>query len=180
MLFQSTLPAWGATQIYGCAESSRIISIHAPRMGSDNSYGNPLLHVLNFNPRSPHGERRIAVRFLRLLHRFQSTLPAWGATAKATSPVGGKSYFNPRSPHGERLARRFATMGVNAISIHAPRMGSDYHSPRIVSTRFVFQSTLPAWGATAMARCRSSSCRYFNPRSPHGERQDQWIYVFDT
>ena len=34
----------------------------------------------------------------------------------------------------------------------------------------VFQSTLPARGATAPAGCSGGSGWYFNPRSPHGER----------
>ena len=79
-VFQSTLPAWGATP--------------APRIAPPN--------LLNFNPRSPHGERRqdYPVAFLHQL--FQSTLPAWGATDP------------PR--YSGRCKR---------ISIHAPRMGSD-------------------------------------------------------
>ena len=58
-IFQSTLPAWGATSLPSLFLSTRLISIHAPRMGSD------IKHVYrcqrreeNFNPRSPHGERR--------------------------------------------------------------------------------------------------------------------------
>ena len=78
------------------------------------------------------------------------------------------------------------------ISIHAPRMGSDYTSDQIVHCKFLFQSTLPGWGATERARptCRVSlisihaprmgsdvarhvhrgTGRNFNPRSPDGER----------
>ena len=55
------------------------------------------------------------------------------------------------------------------ISIHAPRTGSDravLSQNRVCS---VFQSTLPARGATK-AGGRTCATRYFNPRSPHGER----------
>ena len=60
MIFQSTLPVWGATQYV-----SRYI-----------------LSIKDFNPRSPCGERpqRVIRRGKRIL--FQSTLPVWGATAK--------------------------------------------------------------------------------------------------
>ena len=59
------------------------ISIHAPRTGSDHS-GQPVRRSpQNFNPRSPHGERREGRR-------------------KALRPP---LHFNPRSPHGERLDR---------------------------------------------------------------------------
>lgn len=41
-----------------------------------------------------------------------------------------------------------ATVKLN-ISIHAPRMGSDATEIAQARTRFLFQSTLPGWGATA-------------------------------
>ena len=77
--FQSTLPARGATRGRHRGQPPLGISIHAPRTGSDT-----LADVLDdertdFNPRSPHGERR-GTRLCR---------PAW-------------ENFNPRSPHGER------------------------------------------------------------------------------
>ena len=56
--FQSTLPVWGATQLAGNADAILGISIHAPRVGSDQYRGTRV---------EPNGE-------------FQSTLPVWGAT----------------------------------------------------------------------------------------------------
>ena len=38
MLFQSTLPVWGATGTYRGVKQAYIISIHAPRVGSDLGY----------------------------------------------------------------------------------------------------------------------------------------------
>ena len=35
--FQSTLPAWGATSTFGASSGGSYISIHAPRMGSDST-----------------------------------------------------------------------------------------------------------------------------------------------
>ena len=102
-----------------------LISIHAPRVGSDAA----------------------AAIFVYYVQRFQSTLPVWGATLaqvrfkpmmiisihaprvgsdkSVTYLVTLANYFNPRSPCGERL-----------ISSSQPSGGS------------VFQSTLPVWGAT--------------------------------
>ena len=79
----------------------------------------------DFNPRSPHGERRPAEWRTPMIYKFQSTLPARGATEmklpnssadlfQSTLPARGATcrdcrgkrrggYFNPRSPHGERL-----------------------------------------------------------------------------
>ncbi len=123
--FQSTLPARGAT-LRRCRERNlSLISIHAPRTGSDE-YRQALSQTQhNFNPRSPHGERRNAIRCTRYGKKFQSTLPARGATRsclqilltkrfQSTLPARGatRSFlpseckildFNPRSPHGERL-----------------------------------------------------------------------------
>ena len=64
--FQSTLPARGATDQHEILHRLRLISIHAPRTGSDwmdNDYDQ---HPEHFNPRSPHGERRLSpLRLLR-------------------------------------------------------------------------------------------------------------------
>ena len=80
-LFQSTLPARGATRVNRIVRTADVISIHAPRTGSDVSVTVFFADGENyFNPRSPHGERR----FVDSLHKkpipFQSTLPARGAT----------------------------------------------------------------------------------------------------
>ena len=56
--FQSTLPVWGATTGVAALTKASVISIHAPRVGSDNV---PLGHNVLIMP-------------------FQSTLPVWGAT----------------------------------------------------------------------------------------------------
>ena len=56
--------------------------------------------------------------------------------------------FNPRSPHGER----------QVDGVH-------------VATKGLFQSTLPARGATFSLPSMACWMMYFNPRSPHGERQ---------
>ena len=123
------------------------ISIHAPLTGSDLRNLSIFNRIPNFNPRSPHRERP------SLLFRCPN-LP----------------YFNPRSPHRERrlsvtihvhnkvfqstLPSQGATgletgeYIVKQISIHAPLTGSDGHEVQMVWRR-----------------------SYFNPRSPHRERQ---------
>ena len=78
--FLSTLPARGATWVLGRHCHAQVISIHAPREGSDLHSvrtGSPNRH---FYPRSPRGER-----------------PA--ATPTLCTRI---SYFYPRSPRGER------------------------------------------------------------------------------
>ena len=56
--------------------------------------------------------------------------------------------FNPRSPQGERLDRASGMIVVFTISIHAPRRGSDRNFFDIGDHAVLFQSTLPAGGAT--------------------------------
>ena len=217
ILFQSTLPARGATFAARCCRSVR----------------------RNFNPRSPHGERPRVTRISCDWGEFQSTLPARGATAgyqfpratveafqstlpargatetrrmmrrvdvefQSTLPARGATHvldpeqtvqrhFNPRSPHGERRLGAGLCAGGAAISIHAPRTGSDrgradaqlwrwYFNPRSPhgerrssilrddARLDLFQSTLPARGATPPVPGAKPVLIYFNPRSPHGER----------
>ena len=126
VIFQSTLPARGAT--FACALDYRtaIISIHAPCTGSDGESVPASAQPRHFNPRSLHGERlRLQVQ-IRHACPFQSTLPARGATQQFR-----------------------ATFQGDPISIHAPCTGSDeiVYSTRV--GRKEFQSTLPARGATA-------------------------------
>ena len=149
-IFQSTLPARGATCVFNRFRGYIRISIHAPRTGSDKQSCNSRDHVTS----------------------FQSTLPARGATGSHQRPPAAGD-FNPRSPHGERHqrphqppeGRRFqSTLPARGatnifqvfepgeeISIHAPRTGSDLSSVRNKESKFVFQSTLPARGATGLS-----------------------------
>ena len=80
LLFQSTLPGWGATRHGNVEHHRQVISIHAPRMGSDHNIFSPLSVKAYFNPRSPDGERPGILPLHSVEQRFQSTLPGWGAT----------------------------------------------------------------------------------------------------
>ena len=149
--FQSTLPAWGATTRAAVAgDLDVIISIHAPRVGSDDvkhEYGG--LHPSDFNPRSPRGERR------------QDSDPATVANR----------HFNPRSPRGERRAHP-ATARRCRISIHAPRVGSDdTRASAPPSCTVYFNPRSPRGERRPSGRSSYRSTRYFNPRSPRGERR---------
>ena len=78
---------------------------------------------------------------------FQSTLPGWGATGTQGPAIARHHDFNPRSPDGERPGDHSDRSG-DAISIHAPRMGSDRMQSMPPPPNSLFQSTLPGWGAT--------------------------------
>ena len=126
--FQSTLPARGATRRAMLSAQLRIphfnprsphgerlsptqnsrSSLHFnPRSPHGERRAAPVTHaepVTNFNPRSPHGERQRQPDCHAGCVRFQSTLPARGATAYSPANANNGNNFNPRSPHGERPA----------------------------------------------------------------------------
>ena len=190
--FQSTLPARGATAAEAATvrpyyfnprsphgerrpflfavRVPAIISIHAPRTGSDVSVKRRWLSAWHFNPRSPHGERRSIGKHYHKLNtisihaprtgsdaggkaggrgrpKFQSTLPARGATGYDARSVAHAciSIHAPRT--GSDLRIRFMCL-EGGISIHAPRTGSDGNFLQREIHKIVFQSTLPARGAT--------------------------------
>ena len=64
--FQSTLPARGATLKRTVLTAGLRISIHAPRTGSDLLSAGVARLDLDFNPRSPHGERLRKVTILSI------------------------------------------------------------------------------------------------------------------
>ena len=78
--FQSTLPARGATTRVEGGSASHYISIHAPREGSDLVVLVIMVIDRYFNPRSPRGERLRHTYYTTGTIKFQSTLPARGAT----------------------------------------------------------------------------------------------------
>ena len=80
--------------------------------------------LVDFNPRSPHGERQIIPRDPVFAVQFQPTLPARGATQQRIA------YFTAMliSPHAPRTGSDWERVGMGAdrtISTHAPRTGSD-------------------------------------------------------
>ena len=101
-LFQSTLPLRGATTPPAKVVRVLLISIHAPLTGSDRVAIVATPSGINFNPRSPYGER---LRICRLSNKSAD--------------------FNPRSPYGERRAGEILHAARARISIHAPLTGSD-------------------------------------------------------
>ena len=126
---------------------------------------------VDFYPRSPCGERRVAESADTGDKVFLSTLSLRRATLSGStkpkarrdfyprSPCGERPYdgliasanfcnFYPRSPCGERLLEQSASYNAYLISIHALLAESDY-----------------------LGAGESCNVRHFYPRSPCGERQ---------
>ena len=122
--FLSTLPARGATEQYQAIFGEVVISIHAPREGSDRLQSVVFELYLYFYPRSPRGERQVCIIRMYTGASFLSTLPARGATA---APMGvihdvAISIHAPREGSDQGA---LVGPGEVEISIHAPREGSD-------------------------------------------------------
>ena len=79
-------------------------------------------------------------------------------------------YFNPRSREGSDQCEETLRITITVISIHAPARGATGNGS-VLQTEDVFQSTLPARGATRSDTPCRCFLTYFNPRSPRGERQ---------
>ena len=170
------------------------ISIHAPRTGSDQPEPPEQPAASNFNPRSPHGERRRVQKQTHPPKEISIHAPRTGsdhgrglalgevhisihAPRTGSDEDGAEAgyqlvlHFNPRSPHGERPDSDVVESIAQAFQSTLPARGATALY-RAVRARKGFQSTLPARGATHLVETAPDLYRNFNPRSPHGERQN--------
>ncbi len=122
------------------------ISIHAPRTGSDDIVFQLMKkkHISIHAPRT--GSDSIGKHYHKL-NTISIHAPRTGSDTSRTCDILALKNFNPRSPHGERHPRLGFAKSTSQISIHAPRTGSDRNTSHTISTQ-----------------------EHFNPRSPHGER----------
>ena len=127
---------------------NEVISIHAPRTGSDNSPRHAAVKSSNFNPRSPHGERQAEeVKFLSG-KSISIHAPRTGSDARQPGLRRRGEDFNPRSPHGERRVWVSSRDGAGKFQSTLPARGATTRVSTSRSTCTRFQSTLPARGAT--------------------------------
>ena len=145
-----------------------MISIHAPRAGSDLPLLLVFARVFDFNPRSPCGERLALHLGLPFQVVFQSTLPVRGATYGDVF-FGGFSIISIHAPRAGSDLRICFSSQIFEISIHAPRAGSDVLLRLHVLQTLNFNPRSPC-GERRGTRCPTTHRRYFNPRSPCGER----------
>ena len=169
--FQSTLPARGATGTQKTRNQREIFQSTLPARGATSrKIGGHNMSTIFQSTLPARG-----ATFQRPLNRiqtclFQSTLPARGATI-FTPPISTpKLNFNPRSPHGERRGMAYFAIDALAISIHAPRTGSDDFLV-IFRVACCISIHAPRMGSDAVEQRTNLGAGYFNPRSPHGERR---------
>ena len=153
--------------------------------------------VVNFNPRSPHGERqRLHRRERRLLlisihaprtgsdditgerlvsEEFQSTLPARGATG-TTAPTATYGQFQSTLPaRGATHPLRHHHIAVLFQSTLPARGATMMHPRRSAKVKISIHA--PRTGSDRAAVADKSGAEHFNPRSPHGERPFALIHV---
>ena len=136
-----------------------MISIHAPRTGSDWRRATKSTRPRYFNPRSPHGERRLSASRGVPAPTFQSTLPARGATLSVASSTTGAKFQSTLPARGATYLNEKNAVAI-VISIHAPRTGSDETFRSAGRSTAPFQSTLPARGATRRAHARNGGKQF--------------------
>ena len=74
--FQSTLPVRGATDVLAWSSATHLISIHAPREGSDRGNNNPSMRLINISIHAPReGSDRPARTQLDILPNFNPRSP---------------------------------------------------------------------------------------------------------
>ena len=123
----------------------------------------------HFNPRSLHGERLRRPHAFCVLHNISIHAPCTGSDPK-TSGKGERLGISIHAPctGSDAVFMRFPPQ--IHISIHAPCTGSDALTICPVCNAVIFQSTLPARGATRATLREPGTASHFNPRSLHGER----------
>ena len=88
--------------MYNIEHTGGIISIHAPREGSDIARQPQTNGNDKFQSTLPARGATPSIGIIGRYCRFQSTLPARGATSKCWIAPDILADFNPRSPRGER------------------------------------------------------------------------------
>ena len=194
--FQSTLPAWEATEGLDMPKPKGLISIHASRVGSDQEPGQVAgwgrisihasrvgsdvagYHRRHLFPISIHASRvgSDAARPARNLARryFNPRFPRGKRLIMSLPPNSFQSYFNPRFPRGKRLANPDKYVFAHLFQSTLPAWEATSFQIRNATRRPIFQSTLPAWEATIVISRSPSSSFYFNPRFPRGKRRGTW------
>ena len=148
-LFQSTLPVWGGTMPTHRQQQQWGVSIHPPRVGRDARGWEAYSCDIQVSIHPPRvGRDPILLLPAGKDALFQSTLPVWGGTDRASVSGSNSACFNPPSPCGEGQNVKPGPVVRLRVSIHPPRVGRDNDKATQDALHKQFQSTLPVWGGT--------------------------------
>ena len=153
------------------------ISIHAPRVGCDDNLVVECSPKWHFNPRTPCGVRQLYTGRKRESIKFQSTHPVWGATPAICFFPSGMEF---QSTHPVWGATPMLTTPISPPLYFNPRTPCGVRpqlSIRALPDK-IFQSTHPVWGATEHAGQRNQG----QPISIHAPRVgcDTWSCILGT
>ena len=190
--FQSTLPVWGATRkIKAAADVIHEFQSTPPVWKATTAASQGRVAAKRFNPRPPCGERQRLRRRREPGYLISIHAPRVRSDEKYRSDAESRSDFNPRSPGGKRRSRGRPPRSGGPISIHAPRggrqaqAGGNQHNIKIsihapvggATSATRNQSPLPCisihaprMGSDQAGWAGPAPWRYFNSRSPYGER----------
>ena len=175
-LFQSTFPLRGTTGAHDGLCVEPVISIHVPLAGNDK-WQPAEIWLLQISVHVPLAGNDVgAVVQVVADALFQSTFPLRGTTVAQISndsadgisihvPLAGNDCADPAHVVGEE------------ISIHVPLAGNDSCQ---ISLRFLCSISIhvPLAGNDACPGISTRRTRYFNPRSPCGERRESVSVLF--
>ena len=127
--------------------------------GERRSSGSPRHSARNFNPRSPHGERLVGMSLGSAVRHFNPRSPH-GERRSLGQRCPYRFNFNPRSPHGERHASCACHARAQGFQSTLPARGATAAYLSNIASTLVFQSTLPARGATRHSAHSGCACKF--------------------
>ena len=143
-------PRTGSDRSVPVCGRRRSISTHAPRTGSDRSLEQRCPYRFNFNPRSPHGERRFFHADVLPPLTISTHAPRTGSDAIVTPAAAAQYQFQPTLPARGATIVTPAAAAQYQFQPTLPARGATLLA-LIISTDWKFQPTLPARGATVIS-----------------------------
>ena len=148
-----------------------MISIHAPRAGSDTALNSLRIPWRLFQSTLPvRGATLTNDTATEAAVLFQSTLPVRGATSFRPVTCHRILYFNPRSPCGERPIYDDLTAKYSRFQSTLPVRGATGRLPLLQADDPEISIHAPRAGSDLQGGAADWKQRDFNPRSPCGER----------
>ena len=155
--------------------SSSTISIHAPRTGSDCSTSSVPSSPIRFQSTLPARGATFVAVFRERGDLISIHAPRTGSDQSATRRAGAGAYFNPRSPHGERRTHGMQWhVWTTTFQSTLPARGATRPALYTAIVKAFISIHAPRTGSDDVALLAAEADADFNPRSPHGERPAEY------
>ena len=133
----------------------------------------------NFNPRSPHRERRACDGNFEVQVDISIHAPLTGSDLPGLCQKRLLTDFNPRSPHRERLVTLIMWLFVPEFQSTLPSQGATLYDCYDTYAK-IFQSTLPSQGATKIQPCRERMCKFQSTLPSQGATSYNHVRLFNS